>query len=161
MPTPANYSWIPSTARVVALSGCGPMPRGAPSLTPCQLAWPPKDPGDTLDFVLDITDAIAGNEGDAISTLDIVISPNYPGDLTLESASADGGLAILWLSAGFAGTTYAVTMTMRTNSGRMLARTVNLPVVAMATPPAPPGSLTDQTGAPITTQANQPIFTTP
>ena len=38
-----------------------------------------KGPSDTLDYVLDISEAIAGNEGDAIATLDVLISPSNPG----------------------------------------------------------------------------------
>jgi hypothetical protein len=113
------------------------------------LAWPVKDP----------SEAIAGNEGDSIATLDVGISPNNPGDLTLQSSSADGDLAIMWFAAGFAGTTYAVTVTIGTNSGRIIGRTVNLPVLSLATPPVPPDAITDQTGAPIMDQADQPITT--
>jgi hypothetical protein len=160
MATQATYTWIPSTARVVTLPGFGTIPRGTPPCQPAALCWPAKDPGDTLDFVLDISEAIAGNEGDAIATLDVVISPANPGDLTLQGTSADGDLAILWFSDGFAGTIYQVTVTVGTNSGRTIGRTINLPVVALATPPVPPGTLTDQTGAPITDQTDQPIITT-
>jgi hypothetical protein len=159
MATPASYSWIPSTARLVVLDGFGIAPRGTPPCAP-PLCWPAKDPSDTLDFILDISEAIAGNDGDAIATLDVVISPANPGDLTLQSSSADGTQAILWLTAGFAGTTYAVTVTAGTNAGRVIGRTINLPVVALATPPVPPGTLTDQTGAPITDQTDAPIITT-
>ncbi len=160
MGTQAAYTWIPSTARVVALYGCGVPPRGTLTLPPPPLSWPPKDPTDTLDYVIDISGAITGNEGDAIMTLDVVINPSNPGDLTLKSSSADGELAILWFTAGFAGTVYQVTVTMGTNSGRIIGRTINLPVIAFATPPVPPESLTDQTGAPITDQTDAPILVT-
>jgi hypothetical protein len=161
MATQAVYNWIPSTARVVVIEGFGIVPRGAP---PCPQApalyWPPKDPSDTLDYIVDISEAIAGNEGDAIMTLDVVISPDNPGDLTLQSSSADGDIAILWLTDGFAGTVYEVTVTIGTNSGRVINRTINLPLIALATPPVPPSALTDQTGAPITDQTGAAILTT-
>jgi hypothetical protein len=158
MATQAVYSWIASTARVIVLDGFGTVPRGTPQVVPLPLQWPVKDPSDTLDYVLDISEAIAGNEGDAIKTLDVVIGPSNPGDLTLQSASASGFQAILWLTAGFAGTIYAVTVSMGTNSGRMLSRTVLLPVLGLATPPVPPEAIMDQTGAPITDQTDQPIL---
>jgi hypothetical protein len=161
MATQAVYSWIPSTARVVAIEGFGIVPRGAPPCPqPPPLCWPPKDPTDTLGYIVDISEAIAGNEGDAIMTLDVLISPDNPGDLTLQSASADGAIAILWLTGGVAATIYEVTVTIGTNSGRVIGRTINLPVVALATPPVPPSALTDQTGAPITDQTGKPILTT-
>jgi hypothetical protein len=123
------------------------------------LAWPAKDPTETLDYVLDVSEALAGNEGDAIATVDVQIIPDNPGDLALQSSSADGSQAILWLTAGFSGTTYAVTITIGTNSGRVLARTVNLSVVTLAVQPIIPNAITDQTGAPITTQTDSPITT--
>lgn len=160
MATPATYSWIPSTARVIVLDGFGIIPRGSPPpIFQPPLSWPPKDPTDTLDYVIDISEAVAGNEGDAIATLDVVTSPSNPGDLTLVSSSADGTLAILWFNEGFPGINYAVTVTIGTNSGRTIGRTVTLPVVSLATPPVPPSAITDQSGAPISDQTDQPITT--
>jgi hypothetical protein len=157
MSTPAGFSWIPSTARVVTVDGFGQIPRGTIQVLPPQLAWPAKDPSDSLDYVFDISEAIAGNEGDTIATLDVVISPSNPGDLTLDAASADGTRAILWLSAGFSGITYEITITVGTNCGRVVSRTVDLPVLSLATFPVYPQDLTDQTGSPISDQADQPI----
>jgi hypothetical protein len=65
----------------------------------------------------------------------------------------------MWFGAGFAGTNYAVTVTIGTNSGRTIGRTVILPVLSLATPPVPSDAITDQTGAAITTQTDQPITT--
>ena len=159
MATPATYSWIPSTARVILIDGFGMIPRGTLQVPQPPPAWPAKDPGDTLDYVLDISEAIAGNEGDSIATLDVVISPDNSGDLTVQSASADGDQAILWLTAGYAGTTYAVTITIGTNSGRVIGRTINLPVIYLAAPAVGSSAITTQTGAPITDQDDDPITT--
>ena len=160
MGTQATYSWTPSTARTIALYGCGLQPRGTLTLSPPSLSWPPKDPTDILDYSLDITPIVSGNEGDAISTLDVVISPNNPGDLALQSSSVDGELAILWLFGGFAGVVYQVTITIGTNSGRVIGRTINLPVIGFATPPVSPQALSDQSGAAITDQYDAPIVVT-
>ena len=159
MATPATYSWIPSTARVILIDGFGTIPRGTFQVPQPPPAWPAKDPSDTLDYVVDISEAIAGNEGDSIATLDITISPDNAGDLAVQSSSADGDQAILWLTAGFAGTIYAVTVTIGTNSGRVIGRTINLPVVYLATPVAGSNAITDQSGAPITDQDDDPITT--
>jgi hypothetical protein len=159
MPTPATYSWIPSTARVVFVDGFGTIPRGTLQLPPLPLTWPAKDPTDTLDYVFDISEAIAGNEGDSIATLDVAIIPSNPGDLTLVSSTADGDQAILWLGGGMAGTVYAVTVTAGTNSGRVIGRTVTLPVITLATQPPPSNAITDQSGMPITDQNGLPITT--
>ena len=160
MGTAANYSWIASTARVVLVDGFGTIPRGTLQVVPQPpQAWPAKDPSDALDYVFDISEAIAGNEGDSIATLDVAINPANPGDLTLQSSSADGGQAILWLSGGISGTTYAITITTGTNSGRVISRTVSLPVIALAGAAPASTDITDQTGVPITDQYGNPITT--
>jgi hypothetical protein len=159
MSTPATYSWQPTTSRVVVVEGFGPFPRGVLQTPPPPLIWPAKDPGDVLDYVFDLTDALAGNDGDTIATLDVSIYPNNTGDLSLRSSSADGDLAILWLAGGIAGTTYAVTVVVGTNSGRVVSRTVSLPVEALTTPVVPANDITDQTGAPLTDQTGAPLTT--
>jgi len=159
MATPAKYVWKPSRARRVLLDGFTVPARGGIwSANPP--SWPAKDPADVLDYVLDISAACLGDEGDAVATLDVQVSPSQPGDLTLNSASVDGDLVVLWFSAGFAGTLYTVTATIGTTSGRVIARSVLLPVEALATPALPASVLTDQTGAPIIDQSNNPILST-
>jgi len=123
------------------------------------LTWPVKDPNDVLDYVVDLSQALAGDEGDAVSTLDVQIAPANPGDLVLQASSADGDLAILWLAQGVAGTIYAVTVVVGTNSGRVIARTINLPVMALASSPILPAPLTDQTGTPLVDQNGNPLTT--
>lgn len=159
MPTPAMYTWQPSTSRVVVVEGFGPYPRGVLQMQPPSLVWPVKDPADLLDYVFDLTDALAGNEGDAIATIDVSIYPNNAGDLILHSSSADGDQAILWLAAGIAGTTYAVTVVVGTNSGRVFSRTVSLPVESLSTPAVAASDITDQTGAPLTDQTGAALTT--
>jgi hypothetical protein len=158
MTTPASHLWRPSNARYVQIDGFVPTPRG-PQIPPAQaLAWPAKDPGDTLDYVFDVTPALTANPGDAISTLDVALSPNNPGDLTLVSSAADGPRAVLWLSGGQALTAYTVTVSVTTAGGRTLVRSIALPVVALASAPAPGDALltpagqalTDPTGTPLT-----------
>lgn len=159
MPTPATHTWIPSTARVVILDGFGAVPRGTINVPLPPLSWPAKDPGDTLDYVVDISEAVAGDAGDTITTLDVSISPNNAGDLALQSSSADGTEAILWLSAGIPGTTYTVNLSIGTNAGRLIARSITLPVVSLALQAPVGNAITDQLGAPLENQALQPITT--
>lgn len=156
MPTPAKYIWRPSLARSVALDGFGPVPRGTP---PCMapLAWPAKDPNDVLDYVLDLSPALIGNDDDTITDIDVEIDPGEPGDLALQSAYADGERAVLWLALGQPGTTYTVTLTLVTSSGRTLARSISLPVMSLATPAVPTSALTDQNGNALTDQNGNPL----
>ena len=160
MATPAQFAWQASTARLVVLDGFGPFPRGTWQTPPSPLSWPVKDPGDTLDYVVDFSRALAGDAGDGIATLDVAITPANVGDLSLTLSRADGDQAILWLTAGFSGTTYAVTVVVGTNSGRTLSRTIGLPVVTLSIPVPFGTDITDQTGAPLTDQTGLPLTTT-
>lgn len=157
MTVPANRVWQVSTARLIEIEGFIPTPRGLALLPPQPLAWPEKDPGDTLDYVFDIAPALTGNPGDTISALTVAVSPNNPGDLTLASAAADGTRAVLWLSGGQPGIDYTVTIGITTACGRSLARSITVPVVALASVPAPTSAITTLDGAPITSPSGLPI----
>jgi hypothetical protein len=158
--TPAVQSWKPSAARTLTISGFMPRPRGACPATPpgSTAAWPTKDPADMLDYVYDISPAIWGDEGDSIAFLNITISPAAAGDLTLASSTSNGHQAILWLSAGQSGTTYAVTLAIGTLAGRSFQRTVMLPCLSLSTEPPVGTELLTNTGAPILDQSGNPIF---
>ena len=134
MATTASHVWRPSAARTIVLDAFVPVPRGTAALIPPPLSWPVKDPGDVLDYQFDIAPALIGNDGDIIATLDIVISPANPGDLMLNSSIADGARAVLWFSSGQAGTTYMVNLTIGTEAGRTIVRSVSLPVFSLTTP---------------------------
>jgi hypothetical protein len=121
------------------------------------LAWPAKDPGDTLDYVFDIMPALAANAGDGISTLDVVISPAQAGDLTLAASSVDGTRAVLWLTGGQANIVYAVTLTIGTAGGRSLVRTVSLPVSQLSVTVAPVNALTTPGGTALTGPSGAPL----
>ena len=161
MPTPATHVWRPSAARTITLDAFVPVPRGALAQPPAPPSWPLKDPNDLLDYQFDIAPALIGNDGDAIATLDIAIDPSNTGDLTLVSDTADGSRAVLWLSAGQSGTTYGVTLTIGTQAGRTIARTVLLPVMALATPAGTSTALLSENAASVTDQNGNPIQVSP
>ena len=147
MATNASHLYKPSAARMLVLDGFVPGPRGSQAnpLSAIPLpSWPAKDPADVLDYQFDISPALSGNDGDAIATLDVGINPSNPGDLALASAAADGARAVLWLGGGAAGTIYSVTLTVGTQAGRTLSRSVLLPVLALS---AATGSVSLGTGA--------------
>ena len=158
--TPAVHSWKPSAARTLTISGFTPQARGAPPATPAGsvAAWPTKDPADVLDYVYDIAPAIWGDDGDSIAFLNISIMPAAAGDLTLASSTTNGHKAILWLSAGQSGTTYAVTLAIGTLAGRSFQRTVMLPCLSLSTEPPIGTELVTDTGAAIVDQSGNPLF---
>ena len=160
MPTVASHLWRPSSARYVQIEGFVPTPRGTVTPPPQALAWPVKDPGDTLDYVFDIAPALAANPGDVIATLDVTVSSDNAGDVTLVSASADGARAVLWLSGGQAGTTYTVTVNVTTAGGRALVRSIALPVLALSVALVPADALQTSSGNALTGPNGTPLTTT-
>jgi hypothetical protein len=158
MSTPANHVWKPSHARVATIDSFVPTARGTNALAPPPLNWPTKDPGDVLDYILDIGPAIVGNDGDSIATLDVSVAPSNPGDLVLESATTDGTRIVLWLSAGLAGTVYAITFSITTTSGRTIQRSVLLPVLLLAIPKVSADALLSSAGVMVTDQNGNPIL---
>src|ERR1700709_608107 len=122
MSTTVSHVWIPSKARLVVIDSFIPVPRGSIIAAPSPLNWPTKDPGDVLDYILDIGPAIVGNDGDAIATVAVSLSPSKPGDLELQSTTADGSRIVLWLLGGQTGTVYTVTFLITTLNGRSLQR---------------------------------------
>lgn len=123
------------------------------------LVWPAKDPGDVLDFALDATAALAGDTTDRIATVAVTLVPDASGaDLQLGNVVADGAVVVMWLSSGQAGTVYSVQVTMSTVNGRIIGRTVLLPVQEMAAVAPPASVLTTSAGAIVTDQNGNPIL---
>jgi hypothetical protein len=134
-----------------------PVPRGSTATAPLPLSWPSKDPGDILDYQLDIEPAVDGNKGDTINSVDIEVDPSQPGDLSVDNITADGYKIVIWLSGGQAGTTYNVTVKATLASGRTLQRSMLLPVIALSLPSFPLNALETTTQDPLTDQNGNPI----
>jgi hypothetical protein len=158
MSTTASHVWKPSVARVIEVDGFVPGPRGVPAVALATPSWPAKDPADVLDYQFDIAPALTGNAGDGVATLDVSITPANVGDLSLASAAADGSRAVVWLQGGLAGTTYTVTLTIGTQAGRTLSRSVLLPVLALATAAPTSDTLTTDTGATLTDSSGNALL---
>jgi hypothetical protein len=122
------------------------------------LSWPTKDPNDVLDYIVDISPALLGNDNDSIATIDVTVAPNSPGDLNVESTTADGSRIVLWLSGGQAGTVYVTTLNIATVSGRVLERSVLLPVLLLSSPVVPPNAIVTASGIVITDQNGNPVL---
>jgi hypothetical protein len=155
--TLVSHVWKPSKTRIITIDSFVPVPRGTTATSLTRLSWPSKDPGDILDYQLDIEPAVVGNEGDTIGSVDIDVDPSQPGDLSVDNISADGYRIVIWLSAGQAGITYNVTVKASLTSGRTIQRTLLLPVVAMSAPSVPANSIQTTTRDPLTDQNGNPI----
>lgn len=153
-----THIWRPSSARSVTIAGFAPVPRGAQPAVPTTLAWPAKDPGDVLDYQLDLTAALAGSPTDSIATLAVTVTPNAAGDLTINSTAVDGNKAVLWLAGGIAGTVYTLQILATMASGRAVSRSVLLPVLALNALAQPVSTLTTEQGAIVSDQNGNPIL---
>jgi hypothetical protein len=158
MSTTVSHVWKPSHARSVTVDSFIPVSRGSAPVAPAPLNWPTKDPGDILDYILDIGPAIVGNDSDGITTLFVTVSPSNPGDLVVQSKMADGSRVILWLSEGQAGTIYTITFSITTINGRSLQRSVLLPVLMLSVPTIPPNALITTAGIVLTDQNGNPVL---
>jgi hypothetical protein len=114
-----------------------------------------------LDYQFDISPALVGNDGDAIATLDVSIEPANPGDLTLNSATTDGTVVILWLSRGQPGTIYLVNLMITTINGRTINRSILLPVLHLSIPLIPANALITDAGVVLTDQNGNPVLIAP
>ncbi len=161
MPTPVTHVWKPSNARTIVLDSFIPVPRGSVPVAPPPLNWPTKDPTDVLDYQFDISPAVVGNDGDSIATLDVTIEPALPGGLTVNSATTDGTVAVLWLSGGQSGTVYTVTLVITTVNGRTIQRSILLPVLYLSVPAVPANALITDAGVVLTDQNGNPVLTSP
>jgi hypothetical protein len=157
MVTLVSHVWKPSKTRIIAIDSFVPVPRGTTAAAPTLLSWPSKDPGDILDYQLDIEPALIGNEGDTIQSVDIEVDPSKPGDLSMDNITADGYRIVIWLSGGQAGVTYNVTVIAAMASGRTLQRSILLPVIAMSLPSIPANAIETTTEDPLTDENGNPI----
>src|ERR1700759_620130 len=161
MSTTLSHVWKPSHARLVTIDSFIPVPRGSTAVAPPPLNWPTKDPGDVLDYILDIGPVIVGNDGDGIANLSVGAAPSNPGDLLVNSLTADGSRVVLWLSAGQAGTVYTVTFSITTLSGRVIQRSVLLPVLLLSVPVVPVNALATSAGVFLADQNGNPVLASP
>lgn len=73
-----------------------------------------KQPADVLDYDVDYTDFLNGE--DTLSTKTVTVSPT---GLTVDSSVIAGDRVKVWLSGGTNGITYKVTVTATTTDGRV------------------------------------------
>ena len=154
--TPSHLYQV-SNARLVTFDGFVPVPRGAVAAPPAVPSWPVKDPNDVLDYVADFSAAIQGDTGDCVVSFSATSSPNATGDLVINNAAFDGTQAILWLSAGNSGTIYTVAIVVTMASGRVVSRSISLPVYSLSGQSPTSAVLVADTGQEMTDQNGNPI----
>ncbi len=134
MPTTAAHVWRPSAARTITLDAFIPVPRGTTATVPAPLSWPLKDPetcwttSSTSRRPSSATTATRSPRSTSPSARPTQATSPCPQPPPMAPGPS------LWLAAGQPGTTYTVTLTIGTQAGRTIARSVLLPVATLAIP---------------------------
>lgn len=140
-------------------------PIGGYGATPSlALQWPTAEPGDVLDYYLDVTAPLA-DLSDTILTASAAVAPSGAGEMTISSMSITGTVIGVWLAGGIAGRSYLIRVLATTTGGRTLEWIVRLKVDAFlaAYPlPAPPSlgfgaSATCSAATPISISLARPL----
>jgi hypothetical protein len=116
------------------------------------LAWPTADPGDMLDYGLDITAWLA-DAGTTITQVDATASP-LDGVIQLPSYSFSGGVITVQIGGGAVGTTYAIGITVILASGEHLHRGIALPIAALTQSVSVPADALTVNGLPLSVLGN-------
>ena len=95
------------------------------------MSWPPADPGDILDYCLDLTVWLA-DAGETIVAFDAQLAPQ-DGSINLLSSSNTGAVLTVRIGGGISGTVYQVGLAVTLSSGERLHRGIALPVVTLST----------------------------
>jgi len=148
-----------SAARTVVAPSQGFTAAGALVASP-YLVWPTAEPGDNLDYSLDLT-APLEDVGDVIATVTLTVSPSGTGELSYSRLSVAGDVITWWGAGGVAGRRYLVSVTAATGYGRafsyVVALNINPTLAAYPLPPPPvPGP-----GAPISVTSAATRFMIP
>ncbi|MBR0693669.1 hypothetical protein [Bradyrhizobium lablabi] len=85
------------------------------------LTWPPKDPGEVLDYDINWAPRLGS---DTIVTSDWVTQPGIT--LTINSKSFTSQLTKVWLSGGTIGETYVLKNTVTTVAGDTVIESVSI-----------------------------------
>jgi len=111
------------------------------------MVWPTADPGDLLDYCLDITAWLA-DAGTTISQVDVTPSP-LDGIIAIPAYSFDAGVITVQIGGGNVGTTYAIGITAILASGEHLHRGIALSIAALTQPVSVPADALTVNGLPL------------
>ncbi len=81
------------------------------------LRWSMAEPGDNLDYYLDVTRPLA-DVGDTIASASLSVSPSGTGELQAANLTVNGSVIGWWGSGGVAGRNYLVRIDAVTAGGR-------------------------------------------
>ncbi len=132
-----------TTLRALSLANVPPNAAfGALAAAPAQ-RWPVRQPGDLLDYALDVSFALF-DVADDLAAVAWSASPSGPGELTAVSVGVEGGVITGWMSGGMPGRVYVVRIEATTIAGRKFEWLAGIQVSAILGPiplpaPASPG----------------------
>lgn len=86
------------------------------------LSWPFKDPDEVLDYSIDWSGRLSGDDTISLSVWTV------PDGITNEEEDKSGATTTLWLSGGSEGQTYSFLNRVTTVGGRVMDQTVTLKI---------------------------------
>jgi hypothetical protein len=132
-------AWTPSSARTIALAEFAGSPRPGRETHPPQLRWPAKQPGDVLDYSLDISAWLADATDAPVRVTATPIAVTLA-DVAISQVVITGGLVTTWLTGGAPGTDYAINVTIETLAGRKVNADCLIYALAGLPAPSPPSN---------------------
>jgi hypothetical protein len=126
------------------------------------LRWPAMQPGEALDYTLDVT-AILADTFDRLGSASVRVMPSDSAGLHVDDVTGSGASVTLRLSHGAPGQAYSVAINLRTEAtGRTHTFIVGITMLdrtqtAQQMPIQAFNLVTDQLGTAVTDQAGNPI----
>lgn len=122
---------------------------GRPFYRPLPLRWPTAQPGDDLDYSLDLTEPLC-DVHDSIASASLTTQPSGTGELQASNLSVLGDVVTVWLSGGIPTRDYIIAFTIRGLSGRSWVELVDLNISPRLGEWPPPPAPDIGPGEPIT-----------
>jgi len=130
-----------TTERTLIVSGSVSASSIGSAIWPPPLIWPEAEPGDNLDYYLDVTQPLAA-VNDSIAHVAVAITPVGTSEMTADALGYAGYVIGLRLAGGIAGRLYTVVIQATGKSGRIWQWNVKMPIgrTFMQYPPPLPTS---------------------
>lgn len=94
-------------------------------IMPQQLCWPMAEPGESLDYTLNMTPALE-DVADSIASATIATAPSGAGEMSVAALVRDDSVLTATLASGMPGRTYQARFHIVTTAGRIFAPTISI-----------------------------------
>ena len=134
--------------------------RARPQGRVSSLEWPLGEPGELLDYSVDMSRLLWDAGDDTVTMAQLMIAPSGAGECQIDSLAVASGIVTAMLTGGPAGRVYLAQMNIVTLGGRtfefLIRRPIDLKQVHWSGPPPDPPSMAF--GTPVTWAAGGPLI---